>query len=220
MKHIVKSIILPLLILFMATGCSRTINQYHVKIDAITHTGERIAPSSYTIKPLGEDTDPNDLYFQRQSQHLAKTLNALGYTPVSYENLAEQIIYFDYGIEKIKDEIVTYQEPTISVGMGWGFPYHRYYSPFWNDVRYTSYRTYQKHYQLFNRYIVILSKDQLGKELWRIDTSSVGSSENLRKIIPLLIDTSKPYIGSNHDEVIRLSIKEKVENQEENKKKE
>ncbi len=209
-KIFIKSI-LAIIILFAATGCSRTINKYHVNIDAISNTGSTIAPSSYSIKPLGKETDPNGLLFQRQSKELTQMLNELGYTPSGHENLAMQIIYFDYGIEKIKDETVTYQEPSVSVGMSWGYPYgyrHRYYDPFWNDIRYTSYRTYQKNYKLFNRYIVILSKDQTGKELWRIDASSVGESENLRKIIPLLINASKPYIGSNRDEVIKLSIAE------------
>ncbi len=216
MKKILIKTILALTLLFVATGCSKVVNKYHVTIDAISHTGSTISPSSYVIKPLGEETDPNDLHFQRQRQALENVLKELGYTS-THENLAEQIIYFDYGIEQIKDETITYQEPTLSIGMGWSFPHgyrHRYYDPFWNDLRYTSYRTYQKNYKLFNRYIVILSKDQTGKELWRIDAKSIGESDNLRKIVPLLIQAVKPYIGSNKDEIIQLSIPEKKDKKE------
>jgi hypothetical protein len=213
-----KYLFIPLLTLFISifsTGCSsKVVNQYHVHIDTITYTGGSIAPSSYTIKPLKEESSPNDLYFQRQSHYLSEILNELGYQPASHENLAEEIIYFDYGIEKIKDETITYQEPTFSIGMGWGYHHRPYYSPFWNDLHYTSYQTYQKQYPLFNRYITLLSKDQRGKELWRVDASSVGKSNNLRKIVPLLIKASKPYIGTNHEEEIKLTIAEDLKKKE------
>ena len=216
MQKIVNRIIFPLILLFVVTGCTPMVNKYRVNIDAITHTATPISPSSYTMKALGEETDAKSLKFQRQSHYLAKLLEAQGYTQSTQEHLAQQVIYFDYGIEKIKDETVTYQEPDITFGMSFGYPYgyHRHYSPFWNDMYYSSYRTYRKNYTLFNRYIVILSKDQTGKELWRVDASSVGESNNLRKIVPLLINASRPYIGTNTDEPIKVTIAEEKSKKE------
>jgi hypothetical protein len=148
---------------------------------------------------------------------LAKILNLKGYKELSHKNLAEQIIYFDYGIEKIKEETRTYSEPDVSFGFSWGYPYrygYPYYSPFWSDVGYSSYRTYRKTYKIFNRYIVILSKDQLGKELWRIDVSSLGESNNLQEIVPILIRASKPYIGRNIEKPVNLVLEENEEKRE------
>jgi len=213
-----KSIILISLILIITTACTPIVNKYKVTIDAITTPNGSIKPSSYTIKALGSDTDINSLLFQRQSQYLVKLLNKKGYTQSSHESLAEQIIYFDYGIEKIKEETKTYTEPNVSFGVSWGYPfgyYHSRYHPFWNEVGFSSYRTYHKTYKLFNRYIVILSKDQTGKELWRVDVSSIGKSDNLKRIIPILINASEPYIGKNTEKPVHLVIEE---DKKENKK--
>ena len=207
-------------ILLISTGCTPVISKYRVTIDAITAPNSSIKPSSYAIKALGEETDKDSLKFQQQSQHLVKLLNAKGYTQNSHESLAEQIIYFDYGIEKIKEETRTYSEPDVSFGVSWGYPfgyYHSRYHPFWQEVGFSSYRTYRKTYRLFNRYIVILAKEQTGKELWRVDVSSIGESDNLKKIIPLLIEASEPYIGTNTDKPIHLVIEEdkKIESKKE-----
>ena len=208
-----KLMIITLLavILFITTGCSPMVNKYRVSIDAITHSNQDIAPTTFTIRALGKETDEKSLKFQRQSQQLIKILNQQGYQQVNNSSLAQQIIYFDYGLEKIKEQTRIYSEPDVSFGISLGFPYgyyrHRYH-PYWNNYGYTSYRTYRKTYRLFNRYIVILSKDQTGRELWRVDVSSIGESNNLKKIVPILLRASIPYIGKNTQEPINLVIEE------------
>jgi len=194
-------------ITFILIGCTTTINKYRVTVDAITNSDKVIQPTTYIIKPLGEDTI-DDLKFQRQSRRLAKILNRKGYREVASKDLAQQIIYFDYGIEKVKEETQIYTEPDISFGFSWGYPYRYSYSPFWSDIGYSSYRTYRKTYKLFNRYIVILSKNQSDKELWRVDVSSVGESNELEKIVPLLIRASEPYIGKNIEKPINIVLEE------------
>jgi hypothetical protein len=206
-----KSIILILFLLLITTACTPVVSKYRVTIDAISSPNTLVKPSSYTIKALGKDTDTNSLRFQRQSQYLVKLLNKKGYIQNSSENLAEEIIYFDYGIEKLKEERSTYSEPDISFGVSWGYPfgyYHHRYHPFWHNVSYTSYRSYSRTYRLFNRYITILAKDKIGKELWRVDASSVGESDNLNKIIPLLIEAIEPYIGTDTDKPVHIVVEE------------
>ena len=188
--------------IFLIVGCSRVIDKYRVNIDAVTDSKREIPPSSYIIKPLSKK---DDLKFQRESSKLAEILNQKGYFRVKDKKSAKQIIYFDYGVEKIKEETQIYSEPDISFGVGWGYPY---YSSFWNDIGYTRYRTYSKTYKVFNRYIVILSKDKNQKELWRVDVSSIGESNNLSKIIPILLKASIPYIGKNLDNPIEIDVKD------------
>jgi hypothetical protein len=216
MKKIFYNMLL-ISISFIFIGCTPIVNKYLVTVDAISNPDTVIKPTTYIIKPLGDDTSSDTLKFQRQSSILAKILNLKGYKELSHKNLAEQIIYFDYGIEKIKEETRTYSEPDVSFGFSWGYPYrygYPYYSPFWSDVGYSSYRTYRKTYKIFNRYIVILSKDQLGKELWRIDVSSLGESNNLQEIVPILIRASKPYIGRNIEKPVNLVLEENEEKRE------
>ncbi len=209
-----KKFIYIILILFLVSGCSHVIDEYKVTVDAITSKEANntiIKPITYVIKPLGEDTNIDTLKFKRQANILEKILDKKGYQKVKYKNLAQQIIYFDYGIETVQQKTKTYSEPDVSFGVSlgypfWGYPYRHYHPPFWGDFGYTRYRTYSKTYKLFNRYIVILAKDQLGKELWRVDVSSVGESDNLARIVPILLKASEPYIGKDTKEPIQLNF--------------
>jgi len=210
-------ILLSLLILMtfiFSTGCSRMSSKYRVTIDAITAPNLKVAPSSFRIEALGKDTDKNSLLFQEQSNYLVELLLLKGYVqPLSSD--VEQIIYFDYGIEKVLEEVEIYNEPEVSVGVSIGSPYGfygRHYSPFWSNWGY--YQTYRKKYNYYNRYVTLLAKNQTGKELWRIDVSSIGESKNLKKIVPILLEASFPYIGKNTKEPIKIVIKEKKAKEE------
>ena len=219
-RELMKKSLYTLIISFgliLFNGCTTTINKYRVTVDAITANHALIQPTSYTIRALGEKTNAKDLRFQRHAQYLETILKDLSYTPSTHPGLAKQTIYFDYGIEKIHEERRVYREPEVHIGVSWGFPYryyHRYYDPFWYDAGYTTYRTYEKRYPVYNRYIVILAKDQMNQELWRVDASSSGESNNLNQIIPLLIEASKPYIGKSTEKPITITITEKLDKKE------
>ena len=192
--------------LLINNGCSPIISKYRVSIDAITAPNIETLPKKYVVKALGKNTDENSLKFQYQVASLDKLLQKEGYKKVKDENLSQQIIFFDYGIEKIAEEIETHNEPRVTMGISVGRSYG-YNSPFWNEFGY--YRSYSKRYTYYNRYVTLLAKEPKGKELWRVDISSIGESKNLKKIIPLLIESSLPYIGKNTKEPVKVVIKEK-----------
>jgi len=195
---------MTIVVLLLLTGCTPMINKYRVSIDAITNPNIDIAPNSYIIEPLGKSTDKNSLEFQRHSSQLMNILAKKGYVQPYSSALAKQIIYFDYGIDKIKEETRTYSHPNISFGFS-----HGYYNTFWSDFMYSGYTTYQKTYTLYNRYIEILAKNQAGKELWRVDVSSVGESKDLKSIVPILLEASEAYIGKDTNKPVNLVIKER-----------
>jgi len=195
--------LLTLSALIFTTGCSVT-PKYRVTVDAITADKAPISPTSYEIKALDKNKSSESLIFKRHSTKLAEVLEQKGYTPATAD--AKQTIYFDYGLEKLKEATETYSEPDFSVHVGYG--YGGYYDPFYGGIFGGGYRTYRQTHIYYNRYITLLAKDQFNKELWRVDVSSVGESKNLRKIIPLLIKASAPYLGTNTDEPIKLVIKD------------
>ena len=215
-----KKIFLPLMIfttLFITTGCSPMTAKYRVTVDAITAPNLLVAPTTYTLKALGNHTDANSLTFQQQATELSKMLNAKGYTMATHPSVAEQIIYFDYGIEKVKEQRQTYSQPNISFGVSWGYPYRyygRHHHPFYNDFWYGGHTTYRQTYTYYNRYITLLAKKQTGKELWRVDVSSIGESKNLKKIVPMLLEAGEEYIGTNTAEPIKLIMKENINKKE------
>jgi len=194
--------------LFFTTGCSPTTPKYHVNIDAITINNASLMPTSYTLK--AKDSKSNDLRYQRYLPHLDKVLQEKGYLKSNNETTAQQTIYLNYGIEKVNEETETYMEPNIQIGFGYNYgsayPFGGYYSPFYNGYYGGGYRTYQRTYSSYNRYLNIVAKDQFAKELWRVDVSSVGHSKNLREIIPLLIQSTKPFIGTTTAVPVTLVI--------------
>ena len=211
MNKIIFSTLALITILF-TTGCSPMTSKYRVTIDAITTPNLTAIPKSYTIQALDKDTDANSLEFQYHKQTLNAMLKDKGYKLVE-SGLSEQIIHFDYGIEKVSEETQTYREPNVtfgvSVGSSYGYYGRHHYHPYWSDFGYGSYTTYRKNYTYYNRYVTLLAKNQTGKELWRVDVSSIGESTNLKKIVPLLVESAIPYIGKNPKEPIKIVIKEK-----------
>ena len=212
-----KKTILPfiaIITLFITTGCSPITPKYRVTVDALSANSIPVTPSSYTLKALGKDTDVNNLKFQNQAQELMQLLAQKGYTQADDSYSAKQVIYFDYGIEKVKEEMQSYTEPDISYGMGYGY-YSPYYSPFYGSgFGYSGYTTYHEKHIYYNRYITLLAKEQTGKEWWRVDVASVGESSNLKQIVPALIESARDFIGTTTKETIRLVIKEKSDKEE------
>jgi hypothetical protein len=207
------------LFLLISTACSPVTAKYRVTVDAITAPDKTVVPTTYTIKALSDKTDAESLRFQEQVAHLKKILNHKGFKPAPEGFPAEQIIYFDYGIEKTAQRTETYVEPDITIGMSWGYPYgyrgrhyHPFYNDFWYGGRYAT--TYRKTYNYYNRYVTLLAKDQFNKELWRVDVSSIGESSNLRKIVPMLLEAAEDYIGKNTQEPVKLILKEKIDKKE------
>lgn len=201
--------LLTLSTLIFTTGCSIT-PKYQVSIDAVTVPNTTVTPSTYAIKPLNHKINANDLLFQRHSTKLSEILHQKGYLKTA-EHEAKQIIYFDYGLEKVSEQTEAYTQPDISFSVGWGYPFGRHYGhPFYHGGGYYGggYTTYRETRIYYNRYVTLLAKDQFNKELWRVDVSSVGESKNLKKIIPLLIEASAPYLGTNTSEPIQMVIKD------------
>ena len=205
--------IISIITLLITTGCSPITAKYRVTVDAITAPNLTIKEhTNYSIEALGKDTDKNSLEFQRLTTKLIEILGSKGFVQPYASHLAQQTIYFDYGIEKTKERTETYVEPDITIGMSWGFPYGYYgrhyhpYNDFWYGGGYST--TYRKTYSYYNRYVTLLAKDQSNKELWRVDVSSIGESKNLRKIVPMLLEAAADYIGKNTEEPVKLIMKE------------
>ncbi|CAA6824128.1 MAG: Unknown protein [uncultured Sulfurovum sp.] len=216
MKRILLLILLSISMLIFTTGCSIT-PKYKVTIDAITANNVAFAPSTYDIKALDQNKNSSGLIFQENIGKLARVLQQKGYIRNHTGQTAKQTIYFDYGLEKVNEETQTYAEPNISFHMGYGhgYRYGGYYSPFFYPYYGTgfggAYSTYRKTYVYYNRYVTLLAKNELNQELWRVDVSSVGESKNLRKIIPILIEATEPYLGSNTPEPVQIIIRDGVQ---------
>lgn len=215
MKRIISTGVLLFTIL-ATTGCSRT-PKYKVTIDAVTAANHQLVATSYKV--ASHNADLNDLRTQKYLRVLDKVLAQKGYHKAKEGTVSKETIYLDYGVEKIKEETRTYTEPNIRFNLGFGYPYNsRYYrnnifyaDPFYDPFYRERYSTYQRTYRYYNRHVTILAKDQFSKELWRVDASSIGTSKNLRAILPLLIESTAPYIGTTTEVPVQVTVKAKKE---------
>jgi uncharacterized protein YihD (DUF1040 family) len=210
MNYIGLKILTLFSILLITTGCSLINPTYDVTIDAITNTKESTLPTSYIIKAKNNDLNSITL--------LHKVLKERGYIEAKNETVAQQIIYFDYGIKKDHEEKDVYVDPELSFsGYGVVKPYEGIqYDPlrggigyYDNDFYKGTFRTYTTTYIYYDRYLNLLAKDKSAKEIWRVDVSSIGESENVKKIIPLLIKATKPYLGKTTINPIEFVVKAK-----------
>ena len=201
-------------LLLSLTACSVT-PKYNVTVDAIARPNltETASVKRIQIKPLKQGVNSEGLIFQKHKRNLLELLQTQGYRAT--QTAPDEIIYLEYGIDVISQQRDTYIEPNIQLGLSFGYPsglYGHRYHPFWNDLNY--YRSYERSYTLYNRHVTLLSKTPLGRELWRVDVSSMGESKNLKKIIPLLLESALPYIGKNTDEPIKIIVREKSSKKE------
>lgn len=209
MKYRGLKILAFFLTLLMTTGCSLISPTYDVTINSMTNTNETIAPTSYIIKAKNNDSSYIKFFHN--------ILKERGYTKAKSEGLAEQIIYIDYGIKKDHEEKDVYVDPELGFsGYGVIKPYEGIqYDPlrggigyYDNDFYKGTFRTYTTIYTYYKQYIHILAKDKELKEIWRVDVSSVDESEKVEKILPLLIESAKPYIGMVTKVPVKLIVKE------------
>jgi len=124
---------------------------------------------------------------------LANILIERGFIESSLEDSANQIIYFDYGVETISIKREVYQTPNISIGFSFWFPFHAnrrrlYNHIFLNDIWYNGYRRYIKSYELYKKYIVIVAQGRAKRELWRVDVESVGDKRDIDSILDTLLN--------------------------------
>jgi len=213
-----KQITLTLFLVLLTTGCSLINPTYDITINAMTNSNKIVPPSSYIIKPMNKELDLNGLMFQKQSKLLHEILGEKGYEKAKSELLASLVIYLDYGIKKDHEEKEVYVDPELSFsgyglvkpyeGIGYD-PLHGGLSYYDNDFYKGTFRTYTTIYTYYDRYLTILAKDRLSKEVWRIDVSSIGESQDVKKIIPRLIEASKPFIGTKTEVPMVFEIKKK-----------
>jgi hypothetical protein len=179
-----------MLLVIWLVGCGGT--RYLVDIDSIatTDSGKR----AYVILPAKKDMVGGDLQFREFSQYLKSALYARGYREAINPEQAEIAVMLAYGIAGGTAGSVT--------------EVHR---DAWGNVEGSS----TKNVIRYARLIIIRAYDykkyrEMKEEvqLWQTTIDSVGSSDDLRRVFPVLIAASQPYIGTNLNKKVRVVLTE------------
>jgi len=200
--------------------------KFYVNVDSISSQGAG-AKKTFVLLPGNKDTSVEDLQFREFASYVRRALTSKGFVPADGIEKADIAIFLAYGIGDPKEHLYSYSLPvfgqtgvssattfgTLSTYGGFGtYSATTTFTPTYGITGYTShvgsYTTYFR-YMLLDAYdLNQYRKEKKLKELWRTTVTSTGSSSDLRRVFPILVAGSKPYIGSNTENKIEVVLDE------------
>lgn len=208
-------------------GCA-TIGQprFVVSVDSLA------APNAdhkknYVLLPGNKNVTLNDLQFKEYAQYLIRLLNLKGYRLVDKAEEADLAIVLFYGIGKPQKRYYSYTLPVWGqTGVSSSYTYGTA-SVYGNSASYSGTTTYTPTYGVtgytqgvrsritYNRYAQVIAfnfkeyrDSKKAVQVWKTTITSTGSSGDLRRVFPVLISASVPYIGSNTKQKINVKLYE------------
>ncbi|KDM90327.1 hypothetical protein [Photobacterium galatheae] len=219
---------LLILVLFLGlSGCS-TLGKptFNVVIDSLTSDTAPHA-KTYVVLPGQEGVSVNDLQFKEYSASLVRVLQAKGYVAATTPEAAEQVIFLSYGIGEPQTQHYSYQLPTWGqTGVAFANSY-KTTSTFgsmtsqtgttMNTPSYgiTGYQTYTASETTYLKYVQIegvtfdkQSHSEAPVPLWKTTVFSSDTQNDLRRVFPVLVAASVPYLATNTGQKIHVALTE------------
>ncbi|UTM57068.1 hypothetical protein L4174_014910 [Photobacterium sp. CCB-ST2H9] len=219
---------LLILVLFLGlSGCS-TLGQptFNVVVDSLT-SGTAQHQKTYVLLPGNAGVSVNDLQFREYSTYLVRVLQAKGYVAATTPESAEQAIFLSYGIGEPQTQHYSYQLPTWGqTGVAFANSY-KTTSTFgsmtsqtgttMNTPSYgiTGYQTYTASETTFLKYVQIEgvafdknSRSETPVPLWKTTATSSDASDDLRRVFPVLVAASAPYLAANTGQKVHVALTE------------
>lgn len=221
MKKIVSFIILVLIL----SGCATSV-PFEVKVDSINRKKlSNIA--KYMIVPGNDGAKMNDLQFLEYVAYVKRALMLNKFSLVKDASDAEVLIFLSYGIGDPEKHQYAYSTPiygqtgvsssttTASVqsfgNMATGISNTTYtpsYGVVGSKMKSGTYVTYTRFLELKAFDAKELKDGGDVVEIWSTKVVSTGSSDDLRRVFPVMVAAAKPYISKNTNRKITININE------------
>jgi hypothetical protein len=210
---------LLVLVSLLGAGCA---NSYKMKVDAISRPKSAAPtaedPVSYQIHSRNPENTEDSLRYKEAAKFVKTALSGKGMYESPDPEKADMVVDIDYGMGPPKAHLDTISEPvyidlpgaityeqivigadrngnpitrTIAVH---GPPTHEYVGEKEIQVMVV---TYEKYLRLTARENKPSTEGRPPPEIWTIDVTSEGESNNLRKYLPALAAASIDYIGKD-----------------------
>ncbi len=204
--------ILLLAALCLIAGCAKPT----VTVDAFSGKAEKVsADARYIILPGATDVDPGDLTFTEYKIHLEGMLRNLGYAVTDDKTKAGAVAFLSWSSR----ETVQYSaSPGVGVGIGVGSGGYYDRDRDWGGGRFfglgvgfplgggESYARWRHNVTLDAK-----SLDPAGvpdKSLWKVRLGADSNEDNLRVLMPAMLDAAKAYIGKDTPGPVTVEMKE------------
>jgi hypothetical protein len=211
----------------IVSGCA-TIGQpqFHVTVDSLASPTAQ-QKRTYILLPGNDGVTWDDLQFQEYASYLTRVLNAQGFISAQKAEDADIAIVLSYGIGEPQARQYSYSLPV------WGqtgvSSSHTYgtATAYGNSASYSGTTTYTPTYGVtgytthigtqttYFRYALITGYDfkafketEKQVQLWRTTITSIGSSGDLRQVLPVLISASVPYLSTNTGKQVSVRLYE------------
>ena len=209
------------------SGCSNT--YYEVNINSIS-SGEALNYSKCTILPYDPNLMVNQLQYKEYTGYIERILLQKGYEVIDNEgdvNECGVLILINYGITEPHESIYSYSTPIFGqTGVSSSYTTGTI-NNFGNTMSYSGSTTYTPQYGVigsqshigtlitYSRFLILDAYDlresrKTNKlvQLWSTFVVSTGSSGDLRAVFPVLLASSKQYIGSDTGKMVQVNISE------------
>jgi hypothetical protein len=224
MKNIISFALMVFAVLLLCSGCASMPN-YDVRIDSIS-SGQPTC-QKYYLFPGKEGVSAGDLQFQEFATYTHRALQQKGFVKTDIATDADIAVFLYYNISEPSEHQYSYSTPIYGqTGVSSSQTYGSLYS-YGNNATYSGTTTYTPTYGVvgscqhsgayitFTRYISLNAldlaayrKSEEEKQVWKTDIFSTGSSGDLRKVFPVMLAASVPYIGENTGEKIKVTLYE------------
>ncbi|NKB24991.1 MAG: DUF4136 domain-containing protein [Kiritimatiellae bacterium] len=193
---------------------------FHVNVDSI---GDARGNKTYILLPGNKDTKAADLQFREYAAYVNRALQEKGFTPAETFQKANVGIFLGYGIGEPQEHQYVYSLPiwgqtgVLSSYRTGAFSSYGYcgttiYTPTYGVIGST---THSSSYTTYSRFISLdavdldeYTKTEKEVQLWKTTVTSSGSSDDLRRVFPILIAASKDYIATNTGKKVKVKLLE------------
>ena len=216
------ALFLNLICLVSLIGCGSTAS-FTVKVDSISATHAN-TKQTYMLFPARDEINKNDLQYKEYINYLNSALVENGFVNVKEPTQASLAIFVDYGIGEPKTNVHSYSLPIYGQTGVSSLNTTGSISPSGNvNLSTTPVATYgvtgsipvTEKYDTYDRYFILdainfslLRQSGTQTQVWKVTTTSTGSSSDLRRVFPVMVAASQPYIGRNSGKQIKLNIDE------------
>ena len=221
MKHI--AILVSVLAAAFLSGCATTQRpSYTVSVNGLA-TQTTNAAASFVILPGDKNVAATDLQFQEYAGFVERALGQRGLHRAPSVDEADMMIFLAYGIGDPKEHVYSYSLPhfgqtgvssSTTYGSIYGNSYSgtTYYNPTYGITGYSSqvgtYVTFTRHVFIEAVDLPTYRSQNKVVQVWKTEIVSVGSSGDLRKVIPVMIGAASSYMGTNTGEIRTVNLYE------------
>ncbi len=227
MKYIKLFSILCILTL---CGCATFSNlgtpRFHISVDSLAASGAD-SKKTYLLLPGNQGATAADLQFKEYAEYLKRVLSKKGYVYTESKDEANLAIYLAYGMGDPETHQYSYELPIwgrtgfyassthVAETVVNGQTRYRTYTTYTPEYGYIGYNTHIDSVTTYTRFAVITAydydqfkKDGTEAQLWKTTINSTGTTDDLRRIFPILMAASIPYLATDTGSKVYLSLYE------------